>query len=258
MKLHTLFKTSTPKIITEYDDFYPEMVTPKHKKHIDNISKNPKNKHLGSGANAFVYNTIDDQQVNTVHRSSVIEDGCNLYLQNIYNNPTIHNNPFVPKVIQIPKNLNNPLPTYTLEKLTPLYSPALDNLTMVRTTLFNNFQTPWISELQNIINSQDKQKLDKFQLQNDLSKTTNMTTLHYTMAKILHMINAAAINNDMTNIKNKQLIQAIQFIIHTLDDIKQLPQYKQSRIDIHQSNVMWRLSNSLPQLVIVDPIHTER
>lgn len=64
------------------------------------------------------------------------------------------------------------------------------------------------------------------------------------------LIDRAAANNDTSNIKDKNLIAAIDLI----NKIHNKNINRDSVVDTHTGNLMWRITGTMPQLVILDPL----
>ena len=245
-------------------DDYPDMVSPAHKKHIDNIKKNPKVTPVGTGANAFVYKQDDPQLVDRVFRSAPIEDAGTYYLNRVYHSPLMKTNPYLPRVIEIPSRAKNKLPTYQVEQLAPLKTPVLlENKELWRSFLFKCFKNyDWLEKLKKAIDEGDEDKVDSIERYNDLSDSPRFSSAYYYCVKIVALIRTALYHNDLETIKDPKLRQALHFITEVEQDLREEiadnDNGYETKLDIHPGNIMIRLSGQGAQLVIIDPIHTMR
>lgn len=187
--------------------------------HIKNTIKNdPSHRFVGAGSNAYVSKKDNPQHMDYVQRTSAANDGGAAYQIAIYNNKQIQTNHYAPRILSI-DNPNSNYPTINLEPLVEFRK------------LSTNEQV----------------------LQHYLNKifVDGSVTLTQIPALPQHLISllGQAIQSRGENVKDPQMLQLIDFIY-------QVQKNNQDKffIDIHDDNVMWRLTANGPQLVIIDPL----
>lgn len=181
----------------------------------------PSHKHLGTGANAYVYQNEDPQEIGNVKRISATTDPTSKYLQTILSTPDLHDNPFLPRVHEV-KRPSKKTVEIQMEKLySSMASPLVndDEQLMLRALWERYFNRPY-PEPQNY---------------------------KFIVVALVKILNSAVEENHYRFIKDPQLVEALQFIRAFMLKNKAHP-------DIHYGNVMWRITGNMPQLVITDPL----
>lgn len=201
---------------------HPDYASNKLRKHIDNINKNPNLKYVGSGVQGYVHKTDDPSQLDRVTRTADREEAGTMYLKFIYEHPQLKQNPFFPRVLDVTRP-NSDVPSYHIEKLYPIDSPAISK------------------EFKDAL-------MKKYFIMSDVSDHED--PIEY--ARDLAFEISSAVTYGELNIKDPQLKQAV-LLIRKIRSILAKTGLN-PRIDIHRGNIMWRMTNLGPQLVITDPL----
>lgn len=182
---------------------------------VNKARQQPNHKYVGSGAGAYVGRKEDPHEMDNIERISDEEDGTALYLKTIAETPELAKNPFFPRVRQ--QRTENGVTTAIVERLVPFTSDKMNSIPMLQAVwedLFNAELPP------------------DDELYEELTKR-----IEYTLRK--NRI-GQEIRDD---IKNPQFKQAIEWL-HT---------NRLGTADLHDGNIMWRITGNRPQLVITDP-----
>jgi hypothetical protein len=184
---------------------------------------------LGKGQFATVHKDDDDpHQYNQVIRTTTGgKDGGVRWHEAISTNPQIQNNPFIPKVYKVSKQGEQY--TSEIQHLYPLDSPKIAGNQLLMQTLWNEYFNPVYSTF---------------------PRTRTPSTFAKALSReitLCYWENGYKINPD-TPLGHK-LRQAIEFI-------KLVQHGKENGMDAHEGNLMWRITGTMPQLVITDPLGT--
>lgn len=201
---------------------YPDYASNKLRKHIDNINQNPKNKYVGSGVQGYVHKTDDPMQMDRVTRTADRDEAGTMYLKFIHEHPQLANNPFFPKVLDATQP-DSDVPSYHVEKLYPIDAPAISK------------------EYKDAL-------MKKYFVMSDVSDSND--PVEYAK-DIAHEI-SSAVSYGERNVRDPMLKQAI-ILIRRIKAIFAKTGMNPI-VDIHSGNIMWRMTNKGPQLVITDPL----
>lgn len=195
-------------------------------KHVaDEVSKDPEHEFVGAGLNAYVHRTNNQHSLDRVHRTSSENEGTNIYLDFIRTHPKLHNNPWFPKVKGSRRRSNGAV-TMDVERLVPFNTAGLgDNMELLLSV--------WERYIP--------------------STPVPLKPVHLDSKDFPARVSWLLINNIEDVIKTGRgsedpaLQQAHAIISHIKNTHDLL-------VDIHNENIMWRLTSVGPQLVITDPL----
>lgn len=194
-------------------------------KHIKGTLKtDPEHKFMGAGSNAYVSKKDNPHHMDYVQRTSSVYDGGALYQMAVLKNKEIQKNPYAPKILSV-DNTNKKYPTINLEPLVA-YKALKDNEQVLKHYIDKIFIDPTVNQYQISLLPVEKQ-------------------LMFQLVGLLRI----AMRRGGENIKDQQMLQLVNFIYDVQDNVP-----GKLFVDIHTDNVMWRLSNQGPQLVIIDPL----
>ena len=185
-------------------------------------SNDPAHRFVGSGTNAYVHSRDDPHDMDRVYRTAKRADGGSIYLRYIATHPNLHNNPYFPRVVQAPSNHREAFPTYQIEPLKDFYWKPIANNPVLCDAVYERIYGP-----------RDEADDDAF------------TMLDRHLAE--DMDNCIYSGIITKRFKDTSLVEALT-IIHQL-----ARRYRLSG-DVHTGNIMWRLTSTMPQLVITDPL----
>lgn len=236
MKLFEIFETDEDifkdaRFRTDADFRITNRMNDKQYDRLRNHIYDPNRKPLGIGSKAYV-DTKDANNWKSVTRTSRTSDGTFIFLEAIYNTPTIQTNPYLPKVKQITKDVNV---GYSItERLIPISRSEFgpDNN--------DTAHSPYIEAILNKMFYLDK-------LPEHLDNVVN-TPENWKHLVLPFLLNVAVANPQANWIKDPQLKQAAEFINSVRSQIPD------GSIDIHSENLMMRPAKFGVQLVITDPI----
>lgn len=194
-------------------------VSGEFKRAISRLRKEPNHEYMGSGTSAYVGRTNDPHSQDSVTRLSSPRSGGSVWLQTIASQPGLYNNPFLPRVIKVGKQ--SPTQRIVVERLVPLNAPKIIGNILLMKSLWEMYFT--------VDFPADEE-------------------LRYLDGYFAGVISGVAHGDDpMDHIRDADLAQAIQ-LIQTIR--------KQTKffLDLHERNMMWRITGNMPQLVITDPL----
>lgn len=170
---------------------------------------------LGTGVSAYVSQSKSPHQMDNVERISSGEDGTTSYLEAIVNTPAVHDNPFLPKVRSVKRE--GDLVSVISERLYPYDSKLLFTQKLLEATWERITSDPFPEDVH-----------------------AQMDALEMIIEQAIHHGVSAGVHND-------DFKQAIEFIRNVRRTSGGYP-------DIHAGNLMWRMTGTMPQLVITDPL----
>lgn len=220
MKLSEIYtlKPTNPRDTTL--DFEINQMTPQLKQRVAQARSEPSHSRVGTGANAYVYKHNTPTDMDYVIRLSDTRDSAARYLKALKERPDLRKNPYLPRVLKITQ-LDNATVSIKVERLVPFDTPELvQNELMLRSILER-------------ITSED------------VSHTTP-ASLSYEIVDIIER--GIFYGPNIAHITDNELADAVKFIRMIKDTTK-------SKADIHIGNIMWRMTGSMPQIVITDPLN---
>jgi hypothetical protein len=198
---------------------------------------------IGSGANAAVYAKDDPHSLDSVQRVSSKEKrrdlGYHTYAQFLLKYPGLKKNPYLPRIHSVEHDDDNSVVEYEIERLHPFDDPKIshpDMLWAICNKMFTPQQVKWM-----------KEDVDLEPTQRDPRE--EHVVLRRAIAEVIAMCIPGG-NLDDT-IKDPQLKQAINVVRAVLRHNRGSGVYT----DIHSDNIMWRMTGTMPQLVITDPLY---
>jgi hypothetical protein len=209
------------------------------------LRSSPRHKIMGKGANSFVYQDKEDtEKLNTVTRIGSAEDyddmGYKTYIEFLQARPKLRSNPYLPRIHGVTGK--DGVIQYDVERLHP-------------------FDTEKIASVEVLLAVAERAFVDSTvrRMRHEAENNTEYDAIEDLRSDIVHNIrgligrgNGSNIDRMVMlkeNVKDPMLIQAIQVITYLL-------KYNQQRVnDVHQGNVMWRITGTMPQLVITDPLY---
>ena len=210
------------------------------------LSKQPGVRPLGHGANSFVYQDTDNQhELNTVRRVSSSKKkrddiAYRLYAEMIRANPELQQNPYLPRIEAITDG--DDTREYKLERLVPFDSPKVGHLAILKAVMARMFTDEAIDKIKQRAND----ALVRYP-QTPYSRHL-MNAIARTIAIGVEDPDDMLQPNYMSQyIKDPALVKAMQAVASLLSNEGV---YK----DMHGSNFMWRMTGTMPQLVITDPL----
>lgn len=171
--------------------------------------------YVGSGASAFVSRSTSPHHMDSVERISLNEDPTAVYLTTIHNTPALHDNPYFPKVRSVVQQGTSA--SVVAERLRPYRSEKLFTQRLVQAVWDVMTDEPFPED-------QEEQYFAIEKFIDDVLK-----------------------GRKKRQVKDERLIQAAQVI-------QQIKKQTHGGVDIHDGNIMWRITGTMPQLVIVDPL----
>ena len=188
---------------------------------IEQLRQRKNHKMMGAGINAYA-GTNDYENFGDVHRISSDSDGGAIFLDVVASNPHYANNPFLPKVKSIKRS--GETQTTIVERLVPFKTPAILNSGPLMKAVWDSY----------FVQSWEEAKPEWG---------------YNPMLDVASVIDEAVKLPDPSSIiKHPKLIEAVQLIQQLVKT------YDIPMTDLHNQNVMWRMSVYSPQLVITDPI----
>lgn len=181
------------------------------------VSKDPKNRVIGAGSFAAVH-TPDLENWGDVHRTSHEDDSNVYFLDAITHAPQhVQNNPYLPRVRST--SIEGGVHTAIMERLQP-------------------FQTGSIAGNKGLL----------MVILNEIDGDHRLSEREVTVSHITNAIQSALFQPSAHSWgSNPAFREACEFI-------RSVEEENDSTIDIHDGNIMWRLTYPRPQLVITDPI----
>lgn len=180
------------------------------------VQKDPKHKYVGSGSSAYVGRTDDPHELDTVQRLASEQDGTSLFYQWLLDNPEQASNPYFPRV-KSNKTANGV--TYTVvERLVPLLNERLMSEPLMQAQWEHMFSSPLRST-------------DPVEIATDIAEDIDFA------------LGRRGIKQREA-IADPQLAEAIQIL---------MTDARTGYPDIHDGNLMWRITGNKPQLVFTDP-----
>jgi hypothetical protein len=252
MKLHEI-QTITPK-----DLKYKPVHQPIDKLHQEWSRARRREGHLlGAGAFGDVYGYDKDpgtaEKISNLERvKSLSRDAYYLYLDMLSHNERMQNNPFFPKVYSLKSwkdTHGRVMYDVKMEKLQPLNVLSSEQIITMGERYFTNFDNKFNTALKRKIQLKTYTRPRSDKPLSDLQKTMNENAFKYAaMQAVASCLDESIKGEVTTHIKDSLLRQAMVLIRGIL--IR-----KEGRLnDIHDNNIMVRLSPSGPQLVITDPV----
>lgn len=189
---------------------------------VNNLKQNPDFKYVGSGLTAHVHKLDNPHEMDRVHRISPNYDGTFIYLQYIATHQDqCYNNPFFPRILAAPSKLGNQHSTVQLEHLLPFHTPKIIENTEFLPTLWEQYFT--------------------------LPRMP-----HQSFGDIVQLIEHGLIERRTDFVRYSSLKKAMNIICELKEKTPRC------FIDLHEQNVMWRMTGLMPQLVITDPLHATK
>jgi hypothetical protein len=182
--------------------------------------------HVGSGMSAYVYKNNNSDELNQVSRLSAKADPTSKYLMLIHGNAELQNNPFLPRVREI-KNPSKKTVDIQMERLYPMLTPLLvddEDQLMLQAVWDRYLAAPY-----------------------PIGFGRDAITPKDVIIALVNKIHTAVLENHYRYIKDSDLVLALKFI-------REFMLKHSGHPDIHYKNVMWRITGSMPQLVITDPL----
>lgn len=176
----------------------------------------PNHKYVGSGAGAYVGRTDDPHEMDTVERLANEKDGTSLFYQWLTANPEAASNPYFPRVKS--NRTENGITYSIVERLVPLLSERLMSEPLMESVWEQMFNLPL----------------------NDTEPSEIAISIAETLDKACGRKGGAI----REAIADPQLAEAIGLLTSSA---------KTGYPDIHDGNIMWRITGNRPQLVFTDP-----
>lgn len=189
---------------------------PKLHKAVRQLRADPEHAYIDSGSNAYVGRSTSQHELDNVTRLSSSADGNVAFLEAIFNTPEIQGNPFLPKVRSVKGDHGSA--HVVVERLYSYESNKLSSPEMLL-AWWNRIAVE--------------------------HRTVNEISIH-SIPDLLDRSVGRPVRSQGT-IKDKQLLEAINFITSVQTQHR-------LTVDIHTGNLMWRVTGTMPQLVIVDPL----
>lgn len=206
----------------ERQDFLSQRTTPALK---DYIKKNASDGHnyVGSGGQAYVTQKDSQHELDRIRRiSDSKRDLTVAYMAVINANPEIQKNPYFPRVLKASHDADAKVADFEIEKLYPLNSPKIASNEQLIKSLWERWFKP---------------------------DAVAYVREHWA-SLVAHTIeNAIRTDSALEKIADEQLAEAIMIIRRMMAQMNIRP----NSLDIHSANLMWRMTGTMPQLVITDP-----
>lgn len=183
--------------------------------------KSPTHQFLNAGINAYVGKHNTPHAANEVERVSSADDATVAYLRAIAFNPTIQQNPYIPRILK--QQIKNQIAHFTVERLYDFEHPMVGTEDTLRALNERIFVRP---------------------LTLTFSKKLTVRSPVILIAGAIENITAKM---EFEKIADPQLVEALKFICDIKDRLE-------ADLDIHDGNIMWRITGNMPQLVITDPL----
>jgi hypothetical protein len=197
---------------------------------------------VGSGANAAVYRKDDPEHLNTVQRVSSAKGtddrGYHAYAEFLTRYPGLRKNPYLPRLRKVEHTADNVV-EYEVERLHPFHDERISH-------------APTLWALCNRIFTPDRVLKIKSAVANDMTSEGKEALKTRIIGTLIMAVNLRDTRQRET-IQDPLLRQALRVISAVTRHDIVYP-------DIHEGNIMWRLTGTMPQLVITDPLfqHNER
>jgi hypothetical protein len=202
---------------------------------------------MGHGANSFVYKADDEQQLNTVQRVSSIrkgdDEGYHAYAQFLIDNPKLKSNPYFPKIHAVDKYDDTEIAEYTIEHLYPFNSPKIGHEDMLMAVCRKMFTPKAVDEVKEMA-EEDRDRYKHMDPSNHI-----FNAIARTISGCVAMDTRFTERNLATHIKDPKLAEAIRVISQVMASNRRAGK------DMHAGNYMWRITGTMPQLVITDPLY---
>jgi hypothetical protein len=182
----------------------------------------PDHEKMGTGKNAYVYRNNNPHQLDNVTRISSTLDGSVVYLKSVMRDSSLHNNPFFPRVLGMDKTPKD-ISSFKLERL---YESSNTRIT-----------------------GDDKELFILSAWERYFTVPPPVSRKYPVVSEMVEVINDVCHGDDVNIIRDTDLAEAIAYIQKL---VKANPSLL---IDLHDGNVMWRITGNMPQLVITDPLH---
>lgn len=198
-------------------------------KEINKQRQNPEHQYVGSGANAYVSKSTSPHEMDNVQRTSSNTDGTVGFYNWLIDNPEEAANPYFPRVLSLNTN-STTTASAKIERLVSVTSPRVLSTAMMVATAEYMFNEP-------VPGFEDVKATD------DLPQDE----LHEYIATIAEILDRIVANRRVAiTIKDPQLKAA-------LSDLQYIARSEHYNVDIHDENIMWRITGNRPHLVITDP-----
>ena len=225
----------------EIIDFTPKSSTQSFSTYKDLIKKKTKFDHAGAGSYSQVYGSDSSKRLNQVTKVGrtglvlddddagvdyVEQDAYLFYLQEVYRYLKYSHNPFFPQIhdLKIFRNKETEKLSFraNIERLHPMeiFEGNEEVIKMVWNNLFG--ETYYLEPM-----------LD------DLTRQISVVCRQY----------VASNKSNAIDIKNPQMREALDVIYEIIRVSK-----RKIGLDLHEYNMMWRLTGTMPQLVFNDPV----
>lgn len=180
------------------------------------VQKKPNHKYVGSGSSAYVGRTDDPHEMDTVQRLANEKDGTSLFYQWLIDNPVAASNPYFPRV-KSNKTANGI--TYSIvERLVPLLNPRLMSEPLMQSQWEHMFSSP--------VRNTDPEEIAR-DIAEDLDFALGRRGI-----------------KQRESIADPKLGEAIELL---------MTEARTGYPDIHDGNLMWRITGNRPHLVFTDP-----
>lgn len=184
------------------------------RKAINSARERPDHEYVGSGSNAYVGRSTSPHEMDNVERISTEQDGNAIFLAAIHDTPQIQANPFLPRVRA--RRTVDGFAFIVVERLQPFTSERI---------MHEEWFSSWW-EQHMLIPLGDH-------YYPDLESIFYEAIEHEDVAR--------------KTIRDPQLHQALKFI-------RAVSERFTLTVDIHDANMMWRVTGTMPQLVFTDPL----
>lgn len=192
--------------------------------------KRPDHEPVGSGASAYVGRSTSPSEMDRVERVGPKKDPTAVYLAAISKDPSAYDNPYLPRVLQKPRTSGN-VQAVQMERLYPFDTPKIAGNVPLMLSLWKY----WFSEpIPPSLQLCDADSPD------DFAKTF--------AEFVAFAIDRAIDHGAVDEIRDPALVKAIQFIRRLM------AKGAGYTADVHYANIMWRITGTMPQLVITDPL----
>lgn len=173
------------------------------------------------------------------YADNITDDAYLTYLKTIQDlEKSGHNNPYFPKIhdLRIVRDENGKLSYHVnMEKLVNINSPKiLNNRKLIKSVGDKLVKDP--------IRLNDTDYVE-----HDYAENPDVEDSKEYLKHVIETLDVAIENNNYSDIKDENLINALKVINKIKSTYSFLP-------DIHPGNVMWRITGTMPQLVITDPL----
>jgi hypothetical protein len=192
-------------------------------------AEDPDHKYVASGSYAYVGRRDTPHDMDRVTRLGPKKDGAAVYLK-VVQQAGLHNNPYLPRLLARPKVSGN-VQTAQIERLLPFKTPKIiTNIELMESMWERWFSTPLPSNVRVVVDSPEEFAFD---FPDEVSV----------------VLNDYLSRGGNDHIRDQQLKQALDFILNLMEE------HNLSE-DLHPENMMWRMTGTMPQMVITDPVQT--